>query len=91
MKIDLLDRVERPWVNPSLNDDEPTYQHSCTQIKLLKELCNKQMYGDKIIDILLFYFTDDVCQPFELFLRPCYPNVMNLSRHRKKWCYVDFR
>ena len=59
-----------------------TYQHSCTQVKLLEELGDKQMDSDKIVDVFLFHLFDDVCQPFKVLLSPCYPDEVDL---RKNW------
>lgn len=48
------------------------YQYCCFEVKFLLELCDKYVYGDQVFDVFFFYFFNNVCQLFKLFLSLSY-------------------
>ena len=60
-----------------------SYQHCCSQIKLLIKLSDEQMNWDKIVFVFSLNFPNNFSQPLKLFLRPCDPNKMDLHIENK--------
>lgn len=55
-----------------------TYQHGCTQVKLLLELCDEDVHLHQLFLITCLHLTDDVRQPLEALLSPRDPQEVHL-------------
>ncbi len=60
-----------------------TYKHSGTQVKLVKELGNKDVDFKLIVLVVLLSFTDDLSEPLILLLSTCHPDEEDLSQVTK--------
>ena len=56
-----------------------SYQHGRAHIKLLFELCDKDVRRDQSLKVILLDLTDDVRHPLELLLGARDPQKVNLQ------------
>ena len=56
-----------------------THQHGRSEIKLLLKLCDKDMHTDQSIRVIFLYLSDNVSEPFKMFLRPGDPQKIHLK------------
>lgn len=55
------------------------YQHSCSEVKVLKELCDEDVSLQHILSVTLFHLLEDVNEPFKVFLVRCHPEEIHLQ------------
>ena len=58
------------------------YQHSGSQVKLVKELGDEDVDFDQALLVSFFHLTDDVSEPLVLLLGTGHPNEEHLDRER---------
>ena len=57
-----------------------THQHGCSEIKLVKELGDEDVALNQTLGVCLFDITNDVSEPFPLFLTTSHPDEKYLIK-----------
>lgn len=66
------------------------YQHCCSKVKLLLELCDEYVYRDEVPLVIFLHFSDNIGQPLKLFLCPGNPQKINLEDAKEFHCDCNF-
>ena len=84
---DILEQIMKRWLikfSLAMWSIKFPHQHSSSEVKLVKELSDKDVCLHQVLLVRFLHVLDDLCKPLPLFLSTGYPDEEHLYAKREK-------